>query len=93
MPWNPLRRNVDLQTTRGNNGTEVLERAVSPEGYECKGYYTIEQCHLLLLCQSLMLSVYGLGHTTISYGGGGGRDKISILISTSGDNTAVQKSK
>ena len=37
LPWDPLQQNADLQTTHGNNSTEVQERSVSPEGYGCIG--------------------------------------------------------
>ena len=59
--------NVDLQITRGNNSTEVQERPVSPvlKAWAANG---IEQRHLFLLYQSVLLSVIdnGLGLTTVS---------------------------
>ena len=36
IPLDPFGQNLDLQTTCGKNGTEVQERPVSPEGYDCK---------------------------------------------------------
>ena len=58
----PLLQNADPQKTRGNNSTEVQEKseAMAAEG--------IEQCHLFLLYQSVVLSVtdYGPGLTTMA---------------------------
>ena len=54
-----------LQKTCGNNSTEVQKRSVSPEAMAAKG---IEQRHLFLLYQSVVLSVidYRLVLTTMA---------------------------
>ena len=65
IPRDPLRRNADGQDAGRINKTQVQERTVLVERHASKG---IEQCHLFLLYQSVILSVfdYGLGLTTLS---------------------------
>ena len=65
IPRDPLRQNAYVQDAGRINKTQVQKRTVHVKSHGFKG---IEQRHLFLLYQSVILSVidYGLGLTTLS---------------------------